>query len=35
MFEYKSMLYFQIFPNSLNSWEIEIFEVLLLSYFFK
>ena len=27
-------LYFQVFPNSLNSWEMGIFEVPLLSYFF-
>ena len=26
-------MHFQIFPNSLNLWEIKIFEVALLSYF--
>ena len=33
-FEFYPKLYFQIFPNSLKSWGIGIFKVLLLSYLF-
>ena len=34
-FEYKPMLYFQIFSNSLKSREIGIFEVPSILYFVK
>ena len=33
-FEFYPKLYLQIFPNSLKSWGIGIFKVLLLSYLF-
>ena len=31
-FEYKPKLHPKIFPNSLESWKIGIFEVVLISY---
>ena len=33
LFEYKPRLHFQIFPNSLKSWEIGIFEVPSISFY--
>ena len=34
-FELEPRLHFQVFPNSLKSWEIGIFEALLFSYFIR